>query len=214
LHSRTLTTEDFERGLRELAMRHTELAQVVEAYGPPPLWRRKPGFATLVLIILEQQVSLASARAAFERLHAAIAPVTPRRFLALSDARLKTIGFSRQKAAYTRQLAAAIVERRLKLSALPRLSDDEARSTLMQLKGIGRWSADIYLLMALGRADVWPSSDLALAVAAQEIHFLRARPTPTELIELAEPWRPWRAVAARVLWHFYLSRDRRKTSKP
>lgn len=207
---RALTAENYGRGLRELTKRDTHFAQVVDAYGPPPLWTRKPGFATLIHIILEQQVSVASARAAFERLQDAIAPVTPSRFLALSDARLKRIGFSRQKTGYARLLARAIVARRLSLPALARMSDDEARSTLTQHKGIGNWTADIYLLSALGRPDIWPGSDLALAVAAQKLKQLQARPTPAEMMQMAEAWRPWRAVAAHVLWHFYLSQDRRQ----
>jgi DNA-3-methyladenine glycosylase II len=204
----TLDHQTLAEGVRYLTRRHAAFARIVEAYGLPPLWGRRPGFATLVHIILEQQVSLASARAAFVRLQAAIAPITPRSFLVLDDATLKAIGFSRQKTAYVRHLSQAIVERRFKPAALAHMADDDARAALIAHKGIGNWSADIYLLMALRRPDIWPGGDLALALAAQQIGNLPARPTPDELNAMAEGWRPWRAVAARILWHYYLSRRR------
>ena len=162
-------------------------------------------------IILEQQVSLASAKAAFDRLHEAIGRVTPSRFLTLNDRELKIIGFSWQKADYCRELARSIIARRFSPNALGRMNDDEARASLLELKGIGLWSADIYLLMVLGRPDVWPSGDLALATAAHEVKQLLARPSPSELQSLGDAWRPWRAVAARLLWHHYLSQRRNKT---
>jgi DNA-3-methyladenine glycosylase II len=200
-----VTEESLVRGLRVLARRDPDLAQIIADWGPPPIWGRPPGFPTLLLIVLEQQVSLASARAAFTRLEATIGRVTPRRLLALDDAALRGVGFSRQKTAYARHLASAIVERRFRPAALEGLSDAKARAALIGLKGIGPWSADIYLLMALRRPDVWPKGDLALAVAAQAVKRLASRPTPDELDNLAAPWRPWRAVAARLLWHHYLS---------
>jgi DNA-3-methyladenine glycosylase II len=172
------------------------------------MWARRPGFATLIHIILEQQVSLASAKAAFVRLQAAIAPITPRKFLTLNDSQLKTIGFSRQKTAYVRKLAEAIIEKRFDPRTLTTLADDSVREKLIELKGIGQWTADIYLLMCLRRPDVWPMGDLALATAAQQVKGLRTRPSPETLERLARQWRPWRAVAARLLWHFYLSRRR------
>ena len=200
-----LTEKTFAQGLRCLTRGDPDLAKIIREWGPPPMWVRPPGFATLLLIILEQQVSLASARAAFDRLRATVTRVTPRRLLALDDATLKAVGFSRQKAAYARHLAAAIVERRFRPALLPRMSDDVARETLTTLKGIGPWSAEIYLLMALRRPDVWPKHDLALAAAAERVKGLAARPTPDELDVLAAAWKPWRAVAARLLWHHYLS---------
>ncbi len=206
---RPLSEAELARGVRALARRDADLAQIVRAHGPPPLWARRPGFSTLVHIILEQQVSLASARAAFTRLRAAIAPVTPRRFLALTEAHLKTIGFSRQKAGYARELSRAIVAGRLDLAALAALPDEAAREALIALKGIGPWSADIYLLMALRRPDVWPRGDLALAVAVQQVKRLPARPSSDELARMAAQWRPWRAVAARLFWHHYLNNGRR-----
>ncbi len=169
---------------------------------------REPGFATLIEIILGQQVSLASARATFDRLRAAASPLTPDRFRKLTDTKLRRIGFSRQKTAYGRELAQAILDGRLDLDAVGTMDDDEARATLTQIKGIGRWTADIYLLLVLRRPDVWPIADLALAVAAQRLKRLATCPSPAQLDRIGAAWKPWRSVAARLLWHDYLSRDR------
>ncbi|MCX6028477.1 MAG: DNA-3-methyladenine glycosylase 2 family protein [Chloroflexi bacterium] len=201
-----LTEATLAHALATLTARDPLLARLLAALGPPPLWAREPGFPTLLHIILEQQVSLASARAAFDKLSAIAAPLTPERFLALDDATLKAVGFSRQKTGYGRNLAQAILAGSLDLARVAAADDDAARAELMQVKGIGRWSADIYLLMALRRPDVWPSGDLALAVAAQRALGLPALPKPDELDAIAAAWRPWRAVAARLLWHYYLSR--------
>ena len=155
-------------------------------------------------MILEQQVSLASAKAAFERLVEAVGTLTPDTLMTLDDAALKRIGFSRQKTGYARNLAEALTDGSLDLDALGNLSDDEVRARLTEIKGIGRWTADVYLLMVLLRPDVWPTGDLALAVAVQQIKNLPARPSPDELEELSLDWKPWRAAAARLLWHHYL----------
>jgi len=179
---------------------------VVKRYGTPPLWVREPGFPSLIYIILEQQVSLASAKAAFDRLNGAARPLTPGRFLKLSDAELKSIGFSRQKTRYARLLAMEIQKRRLDLRAMHALPDDAARERLLALKGIGPWTADIYLLSALRRPDIWPVGDLALATAVQEVKRLRTRPSAERLEKMSAPWRPWRAVASRLFWLHYLSK--------
>lgn len=181
-----------------------DLARAVRLYGPPPLWAREPGFETLVWIILEQQISLASARATLARLKALI-PVTPEHFLTLDDPTLKSIGFSRQKTAYVRHLSQEILDG-FDLEILHHLNDHEAKARLVKLKGIGNWTADVYLLMALRRPDAWPVGDLGLQVGMQELKGLRGRPRGEALETLAEPWRPWRAVAARIVWHSYLSR--------
>lgn len=199
-----LSQEFFMQCVRELARRDADLAGVIEKYGQPPLWVREPGFPSLIYIILEQQVSLASARAAYQRLQAAVRPLTPAGFLRLSDIELKQIGFSRQKTLYTRLLAESLACGRFDLRDLDDLHDDAARKTLMALKGIGTWTADIYLLSALRRPDIWPTGDLALATAVQEVKRLRKRPSPARLEKMSEPWRPWRAVAARLFWHAYL----------
>jgi len=182
-----------------LCRRDPDLRRVVKQFGPPPLWAREPGFSTLIHIILEQQVSLASARAAHNRLIKLARPLTPRRFLRFDDATLKTCGFSRQKTAYGRHLAESIMERSLDLEALASLDDDAVKSELEKIKGIGRWTSDIYLLMVLRRPDIWPRGDLALAAAAHEVKQLERRPTQDELDSLSLAWRPWRAVAARIL---------------
>jgi DNA-3-methyladenine glycosylase II len=205
---RRLTERSLLGGVRTLAADHPELAASVERFGPPPLWAREPSFATLVHLILEQQVSLASALAAFERLRIATGDVTPDAFLTLDDRALREIGFSRQKAGYARDLAVALTDG-FDLAGLERLADDEVRSSLMRFRGIGRWTADVYLTMCLLRPDVWPHGDQALATGAMELLELPTRPAFDELEVLAERWRPLRAVGARIIWHHYLGvRDR------
>ena len=202
---RPLTRRTLLAAVRELAETNPVLAASVERFGPPPLWAREPSFATLVHLILEQQVSLASAKAAFDRLGAALAgDVVPNGFLGLSDAELRAIGFSHQKAGYARDLAAALADG-FDLEGLATLPDDEVRANLMGLRGIGRWTADIYLIMCLRRPDVWPHGDQALATAARELLELPAQPTFDALEIRARSWQPHRATAARILWHHYLS---------
>ncbi len=199
-----LTAAALARGVRALSETDEDLARVAGAYGTPPLWGREEGFATLVLTILEQQVSLASALAAFERLRAAAGQVTPENFLTYDDAQLRAFGFSRQKALYCRLLARAVLDKDLDFAKLSSSSDEGVRAALLKLKGVGAWTAEIYLLRALLRPDAWPAGDLALQLAARQVKRLPARPTAAELDALAEPWRPWRAVAARLLWLHYL----------
>ena len=201
----TLSIENLSHGVAYLGDIDPDFARINAAYGPPPLWARPTGFPTLVRIILEQQVSLASAGAAFGKLEGAIGKVTPETFLTLDDGELKKIGFSRQKAGYCRGLASAIIENQIDLNALEAMDDPSAHSALMQIKGIGPWTADIYLLMALLRPDIWPGGDLALATAYQTLKGLSNRLDSEELNQIAQAWRPWRAVAARLLWHYYLS---------
>lgn len=158
--------------------------------------------------MLAQQVSLESARSAYSRLLAAAGRVTPGRVARLGVTRLRRAGLTRQKAAYCHALATGIVERTLSLGDAALLDDRAARDRLVQITGVGPWTADIYLLMALGRPDVWPNGDLALAKATQRVKALRSPPSPAALERIAAPWAPWRAVAARILWHFYLSRKK------
>lgn len=199
-----LTTRSLKLYSKRLALRCPRLALVHEQYGPPPLWDREPGFATLLRIILEQQVSLASAKACFDKLAARVGEVTPSTLLKSTDAELRRDGFSRQKTAYARHLAEAIIENRIDLDALHRLDDLEARSELIKLKGIGEWTSDIYLLMVMLRPDVMPKGDIALHTAWHKLSG-ESRPTSDEFLAIAERWRPYRSVAARMLWHFYLS---------
>jgi len=199
-----LNTRTLRAAARDLASRDPRLGASVAHHGPPPLWAREPGFATLVHVILEQQVSLASAQAAFDRLADALGgAVAPTGLLRLSDDELRAIGFSRQKAGYARGLATAVLDG-LDLGVLGALDDVEVRATLTSLKGVGRWTADVYLTMCLLRPDAWPHGDLALATSAQAVLGLAERPSYDDLEDRAAAWRPYRAVAARILWHDYL----------
>jgi len=189
----------------ELVKNDSDLAVIFQTYGTPPIWKREAGFATLIHIILEQQVSLASALAAFNKLKAKLGDITPENILALNDAEMKTAYFSRQKILYARCLAEATLSGKLDLQSLEHLPDEEVRRELKKIKGIGDWTADIYLLMALLRADVMPRGDLALHIAWQKLKKLEKRPNSDEFLKIAEKWKPFRAVAARLLWHFYLS---------
>jgi DNA-3-methyladenine glycosylase II len=197
--------------IAELSSRDEHLRGVIEVHGAPPLWVREPGFATLVYIILEQQVSLASAKAVYDKLIVEVKQLTPGRFLKLTTRQLKRAGFSRQKMLYARILAKEMATRRLKLQALHAMEDEDVRVRLTALKGIGPWTAENYLLMALRRPDVWPASDLALQIAVQQVKGLRKRPTTERLDKMSEAWRPWRSVATRIFWHHYLSTRRKKS---
>ncbi len=200
-----LNQKSLIKAVEYLEKRDRLLKLAVSKSGPPPLWEREEGFKTLIYIILEQQVSLASAKAAYEKLMKKIRSITPVNFLKLSDAELKLIGFSRQKTSYGRNLAEALISERLNLTELSDLNDVQAKEQLMSIKGIGPWTADIYLLMALGRPDIWPNGDIALASAIQKLKGVASRPSFEELNRMSLKWKPWRAVAARILWHYYLS---------
>lgn len=203
-----LTEASVAKAAKVLAKRDQDLAAILTRLGPPPLWARPPGFSTLVKIILEQQVSLASAASLFARLKKNTTPFHPARVLELGEPHLKSLGLTRQKTAYCLDLAESLNDKRLRLSQLARMSDAEVRAALMEIKGLGSWSADVYLLMVLRRPDVFPATDLALVSAVTEVKGLPRRPTTSELLELAEAWRPYRSVAARMLWQYYLARPR------
>lgn len=206
-----LDEKQYAIAISELASRDQHLAEVVELHGPPPFWTREPGFAALVYLILEQQVSLASAKAAYDKLIAKVKKLTPARFLKLTSRELKRVGFSRQKMLYARLLAKELSERRLDLPALHTMDDQSVRDRLTALKGIGPWTAENYLLFALRRPDVWPAHDLALQIAVHQVKGLRKRPTPEKLVKMSEAWRPYRSVATCIFWHHYLSTRRKKT---
>jgi DNA-3-methyladenine glycosylase II len=206
-----LTEETLHQHAAELGRLERRFQRVLERLGPPPLWRREPGFPTLVLIILEQQVSLASARAAYNRLLELCPELTPEVFLCQGDDALRQAGFSRQKTAYCRGLARAIIEGQLDLQSLTGKDDETVRRELISVKGIGAWTADIYLLMVLRRPDIWPIQDRALAVAVQRLWERVEAPSPAEMAQMGEAWRPYRAVAARLLWHHYLNNGRSST---
>lgn len=192
--------------VQNLCAQDLDLAKIIDMYGYPPQWQRKPGFSTLLRIILEQQVSLASAKVTFDRLQNAVEKLTPTNFLSLDDDRLKQIGFSRQKTRYGRELSQAIASQSLDLASLEQLDDETIRTKLTAIKGIGDWTVDMYLMMVLQRPDVFPSKDLAVVIAIKEIKNLATRPTTAVLESIAEVWRPHRAIATKILWHYYLNR--------
>ena len=201
----SLNKTDFDQAVAALCKSDRLLGDAVRRNGTPPMWRRPQGFATLVKIILEQQVSLASAAAVYRKLEHQLGRISPENFLVLSDATLKRCGYSRQKAVYCRNLAKAIVDRDLNLKSLARQDDETARNSLVSLKGIGPWTADCYLLMALRRRDIWPVGDLALRAAVRDLHELDDLPDTQTMNAISGKWRPYRSVAARILWHYYIS---------
>jgi DNA-3-methyladenine glycosylase II len=203
-----LTTQSLAGAAAELAARDRHLASIYERFGVPPMWARRPGFATLLRIVLEQQVSLISARAMFNRLKANINPFTPEKFIDCGEAYLRSLGMTRQKAHYAIQVAESFANGHLKL--ISRLSDEDAHARLTSIKGVGPWTANIYLLMVLKRPDIWPDGDIALASAAMRIRKMKQRPSFLELSRMAEAWRPYRSVAARMLWQYYLAERKRR----
>lgn len=199
----------FVAAVHALAGVERRFADVVGRHGLPPLWPRKPGFSTLVLLMLEQQVSLAQARAMYARLDKAAGGVSAKKLAILGEAGMREIGITRQKSAYLAALAAELNAGKLDLAAIAKLPDDAAIKALDDLHGVGPWTAQCYLLFALRRPDVFPTADLALVEAARQLWKLRARPSPAAIERRASAWRPYRSVAARLLWHFYLSEKRR-----
>ena len=196
------------RAIADLTAIDPDLAGIVARHGTPPLWDRPSGFATLVAIILEQQVSLRSGAAALDRLDRAAGGLTAEAIAALGEERAREAGLTRQKARYVVGLAERVADGRLDPDELAAVADDEVRDRLIEVPGIGRWTADIYLLMALGRPDVWPDGDLALAGALRRAKGLDVLPDAVAQRRFADAWRPWRAVAARLLWQSYLAGER------
>lgn len=189
-----------------LAKKDKHLYSIIKQFGYPPIWTRRPNFQTLIHIILEQQVSLASARAALNKLKERIGTITPEKLLALSDQELRACYFSRQKTVYARALGNAIVSRQIILKTFSDLDDAEIRSQLKTVKGIGDWTVDVYLLFALKRADVFPLGDLAMVNALKEVKQLPRETKQEELLKLAEKWRPYRSIATMLLWHYYIEK--------
>ena len=198
--------EFFARTVAELTAADPHLAALIATHGTPALWLRPTGLASLVLFILEQQVSLASAAAAYRKVLDRIGTMTPASLLASTPEQLREDGVSRQKDRYLRALASAVESGTLDLDHLEALPDEDVRAALTALPGIGRWTADVYLLACLGRPDLWPVGDRALQVAAAEALGLDAVPDQATLEQLGERWRPHRSTAARLLWHGYLAR--------
>jgi DNA-3-methyladenine glycosylase II len=203
-----------QQALDHLAGADAHMRDAIREIGPPPPRHRPASFATLMDVIVGQQVSTASARAIYGRLVEKLARVTPEAFIALSDADLRAVGFSRQKTLYGRDLAAHFLEGKLSLAKLRHMEDEAAIEALSAVKGIGRWSAEVFLLFALQRPDVMPAQDLALLVAAQRMKGWRTRPEPKKLLKLAETWRPYRSYAARMLWHYYRNGSPKGAGQP
>ena len=198
-----LTREGLAAAAKALAQRDPHLAAIHQIHGVPPMWARRPGFPTLLRIVLEQQVSLVSARAMFARLKSNVNPFTPQGFGAAGEDYLRTLGLTRQKAHYCVQVAQAFTNG--DLNQIAKMNDDDANQALLRIKGVGPWTANIYLLMALRRPDIWPDGDIALATALGRLRKMNPRPSFSELAKIAEAWRPYRSVAARMLWQYYLA---------
>lgn len=199
-----LTNNSMKRSLAELCALDVNLARAVAEAGPPPFWKDDPGFPTLVRLVTEQSVSLAAAAAVYKRLQLA-AEITPTGLSLLSPDDFRGCGYSYQKAATLAGLSTAVMDG-LDLPALEKASDEEVSQRLTALRGIGPWTADNYLLFALRRSDAFPVGDIALQQAWADLMELPQRPSPKELLGVGEAWRPWRAVAARILWHHYLTK--------
>jgi len=208
-----------ETAVQALLTRDPLFGNCLEIAGtlPEPTLRTPAGFPGLLRIILGQQVSTRAAEAMWRKLCAMTDPITPEALLTLDDETFRACGFSRQKMVYARGLAADVTSGRLDIEAVHRMPDDEALEALIRVKGIGRWSAEVYLLLMLGRPDIWPVDDLAVAVGLQWLLGRDERPPRAELVALGEPWRPFRSTAARLVWHYYISvwaeRRRMKSSQ-
>lgn len=200
------TQNNFHALCMQLAGKDADLKAIIDQYGLPPMWTRPAIFQSLVLTILEQQVSLAAAYAAYKKLKAKTGFITPKKILALSDADLRACYFSRQKILYVRALADAIVSKKISLRKLQSAGDEEIRATLKQVKGIGDWTVDVYLIHALQRSDLFPLGDVALVNSLKHIKRLEAGISKEALLAIAEHWRPYRTVAAMMLWHAYIQR--------
>ncbi len=202
----SFNNDNFQQICDHLAATDADLAQIINNYGYPPLWSRPNTFESLVHIILEQQVSLASALSALNKLKEAISEITPGCVLLLTDEELKACYFSRQKTAYVRYLPEAILSGQINLEAFEHQSDNEVHAQLTALKGIGNWTVDVYLMFVLHRADIFPIGDLAAVQSMKKVKRLPAGISRDEMILLAQQWQPYRTVATMLLWHDYLSR--------
>jgi DNA-3-methyladenine glycosylase II len=201
----SFSKENFHALCDRLARKDKDLAQVIRQYGYPPLWHRPEGFATLVHIILEQQVSLASARAAYDMLKLKTGTITPKKVLALTDEELRACYFSRQKTIYVRHLASALVNKELHLHDFHDWTNEEIRTKLIAIKGIGHWTVEVYLMMVLHRCDLFPPGDMALINSMKKIKTLPKTTTRGEIELIASKWKPYRTIATFLLWHAYIN---------
>lgn len=207
-----MTTRRMEDGFHQIGLLEPRFAEILKRHGEPPSRKRPGGFETVLKIIVQQQVSIASADAIWRRLRQGLGTVNPGAVLARDDAALRAFGLSRQKAAYARSLAEAVASGQLNFRKLRGMEDEAVIADLVQIKGIGRWTAEIYLLAVMQRPDIWPAADIALMEAARDLLGLPERPTIKEMTPLAVPWRPYRTYAARLLWLHYRHLNRRETA--
>jgi DNA-3-methyladenine glycosylase II len=198
--------ENFNLLCDTVSRKDKELKQIIKQHGYPPMWTRPATFQSLILFILEQQVSLASAYAAFKKLKEKVGFVTPSKILSLSDAELRACYFSRQKIVYARELATIVQNKKLVLRQLAGKHEDEIRYELKKVKGIGDWTVDVYLMHSLQRTDLFPLGDIALVNSLKETKQLHSHITKEEMLKIAEPWRPHRTIAAMILWHAYIQK--------
>lgn len=208
----TFSDKSFKKICKQLAKKDIQLAAVLNTHGYPPMWTRPNNFESLVHIILEQQVSLASALAALKKLQAYTKGITPAKILRMDDAAMRACYVSRQKMIYIRGLARAIVDKQLHLDEMALLSDTAVRAKLTALKGVGNWTVDVYLMFVLQRTDIFPSGDLAAVNALKKLKLLPPAASKETLIALAAAWTPYRTVATMILWHHYLSERQKKVS--
>jgi DNA-3-methyladenine glycosylase II len=202
----TFNATNFQQYCNKLARQDVHLKGILKNYGYPPMWTRKQGFETLILTILEQQVSLAAAFAAYKRLKAKIGTVTPAKILAMSNEALRDCYFTRQKQGYAKELATAVATKQLRLNELADMTDEQVRLQLTAIKGIGNWTADVYLMHALQRTNLFPLGDIALVNSLKETKQLHPKVTKEEMLEIAAPWQPYRTIAAMILWHAYIKK--------
>ena len=202
----TFDSANFKKICNKLCRIDKDLHTIIRQYGHPPMWTRPATFQTLILFILEQQVSLASAYAAFKKLKEKVGYVTPVKILSLTDEELRSCYFSRQKIIYARELAKAVQSKQLRLNKISIAHEDEIRLELKKIKGIGDWTVDVYLMHALQRTDLFPLGDIALVNSLKEIKQLHKHTTKEDMLSIAESWRPYRTIASMILWHAYIKK--------
>jgi DNA-3-methyladenine glycosylase II len=195
------------KDVKRLISSHKLFATIHETYGVPPAWSRPQGFISLSKIILEQQVSLASANAHFQKLNSYISEFSPREILKLTDEEMRTCQISRQKSNYLRELSTAILNGGINLGELPELKETEIRERLTNIKGIGNWTTDIYLMFCLQSKDIFPVGDIAVVNTVRELTKAKKR---EDILELSEKWKPIRSLATYFLWHYYLKKRNRE----
>jgi DNA-3-methyladenine glycosylase II len=201
----TIPRNQFEQLCDWVASVDADMAQIIIRYGYPPFWDRPNTYETFVHLILEQQVSLASARAALEKLREKVGLITPENVARLSDEGLQAAYFSRQKAGYVKQLTRQVLDKQLDFAALALLPDGEIRRTLVQLKGVGNWTVDVYLILVLHRRDCFPWGDIAAVNALKQLKGLPKDVSPDDLQAVVATWHPYRTIGTMLLWHYYLS---------